>query len=218
MASLATAYNAYSFTNALPLTSSDLSTPSLPSNQPQATTTTTNPPVAGSQGDAWQALVDALSQERRLELLGKARELASATRCAGFSKSRTVAELDTCIAHASQLPSSPTAKFFMLRAAFGDNRFSFRHGNWTYPATPHGDCTRRTVLRSDGTIGFESVCDGPYVPTDNPWRPVGIRGAYKKAELVSLVQRVTGTQVDRGIKADAVHAQLAALVVALEQN
>ena len=139
-------------------------------------------------------------------------------RAPGLDKARALAELTEDLFKIPGGTMSPTAKFFLLRGAVGEDKFMFRHGNWSYPATrPSGGGTKRTVMREDGSVGLEpNVADR--VPTDNPWRPIRGRSAYRKPELILLLQRITGTPVDRTLKTDALYARLSELVLPLSQN
>lgn len=138
-------------------------------------------------------------------------------RVSGLDKAKVLAEL-TVDMFAKDAPDiSPTAKFFLLRAVVGKDKFIFRHGNWSYPATSTPVGSKRTVLREDGSVGLESnIADR--IPTDNPWRPLKGRSAYRKPELVDMLQRITGATVDHTMKTDTLYTHLAELVLPLGQN
>ena len=199
-------YNRRSFTAALGLP---------PASASASTSTNTPTPLAITQiqADSWQSLFAGLPSERRLELLIVAWQLITDTRCTGFNKSRALREVESGIENPGQLPTSATAKFFIMKAALGD-KFVFQYGSWIYPAgvDAGGTCT---VLRDDGSIGIERIGPNGFVTTDNPWTPVRGRSAYKKPELVSMMQQL-GAPVNRA-KADVLHAQLLGLVKPLPQ-
>ncbi len=210
--SLQDRYNARSFTRAL-----------ASSTQAAAvaqTNTTSTPPLADIPplADTWLRVASRLPPERQQELLAAARAGVNSMRAPGLDKARALAELTEALFKPAGGTMSPTAKFFLLRAAVGEDKFIFRHGNWSYPATrPSGGGAKRTVVREDGSVGLEpDVADR--VPTDNPWRPVRGRSAYRKPELVLLLQRITGVPVDRTLKTDALYARLSELVLPLNQN
>lgn len=144
-------------------------------------------------------------------------QLVHAARCPGLDKSRALNELQIGVCGSGQLAPSPTAKFFILKAAIGD-QFVFRYGDWVYPAdTPENATGNWTVLRGDGSVGTEPITLSCVVATNNPWRPVRGRSAYKKAELVAAVQQITGDSVPHTVKADALYTQLFGRVTPLPQ-
>jgi hypothetical protein len=233
--SLQDRYNTRSFTRALasaaqavavapqpPQTTAPASSPQppqttapAPAPAPPQSNTHHTPPLA----DTWLRVASRLPTERQQELLTGARAAVNTMRAPGLDKARVLAELTEELFKAGGDGTiSPTAKFFLLRAAVGEDKFVFRHGNWSYPATrPSRGGTRRTVVREDGSVGLEPNVEDK-VPTDNPWRPVRGRSAYRKPELVLLLQRITGTPVDRTLKTDALYARLSGLVLPLSQN
>lgn len=170
----------------------------------------------GPEASPWERMFRGLTSQRQQELLTSAVLAVGESKFRGLRKEPLLAELRRGLA--GELPTSESAKFFVMQAAVGGDRFAFRCGNWRYPKQGPGSSVERltATLRADGGIAMEGAPASGCVAIENPWNPLRGRGAYKKPELVGMVQDLFG-EAPQGAKADALYAMLAGQLRPLEQ-
>jgi len=208
MPELLDTYNQYSFSTALPDDRSQSATP--------AVLLPTTPPPLASSDTQWSRMYRGLTAERQRELLEQAVIAVGEVKFRGLHKEPLLAELRRGLA--GELPTSSSAKFFLMQAAIGPDRFVFRCNNWYYPLVhacskfPH----KCTTLKPDGAIAIEQMCHKGCAGIDNPWNPLKGRGAYKKPQLIAMVGQLFG-EVPPRAKADELYAMLVGQFKPLEQ-
>lgn len=151
-----------------------------------------------------------MTKERQIEVIGKAIQQVQESNYRGLRKGSLVAELRRGLKDV--LPTSDSAKFFLMQAAFGCGaNFVFRADRWHWPAfrpdtnwPPH---LKWTALKPDGSIALETPKRGESVGVESPWHPLKARGSYKKPELVEMVRVLVGEMPPKA-KADELYAML----------
>lgn len=157
----------------------------------------------------WAKMIAGMTKERQAEVISKAIQQVQESNYRGLRKGALVAELRQGLK--DELPISDSAKFFMMRAAFNcDYKFMFRSDCWHFPRvhpTVLIPADKWTVLKPDGSIALETPKLGDSVGVESPWHPLKARGAYKKPELMEMVQVLVG-DVSPKTKADELYAML----------
>ncbi len=197
MATLMDEYNRHSFSVALSHAAPAMATA-------PASPTTQTPSSLLASVSPWERMFRGLTLQRQQELLTQAVAAVGDSKFHGLRKDPLLAELHRGLA--GELPTSASAKFFIMQEAVGREEFAFRYGNWEYPKLGTGK-TRCTTLKRDGGIAIESAPSTGCVRIENPWHPLRGRGAYKKPELASMVEALGGAPLP-GAKADALYAML----------
>lgn len=197
-------YDAFSLTTVLKPAAAPAAAPAAPDP---------SPPLAESGASQWEKMFNSLTKERRDEVINKAIQQVQESNYRGLRKGPLVAELRWGLK--GVLPTSGSAKFFLMRAAFdcGAN-FVFQADRWHWPPlrpSMHWPMHHKwTVLKPDGSVVLEkpkergSACT---VGVQSPWHPLKARGAYKKPQLVEMVKVLMG-EVPPKAKAHELYAML----------
>jgi len=212
-------YTAFSLTTMLmPTAPASPLPPSPVTLEAQQVNHITNPLPLASPSDAnistcdtqWSKMFNGMTKDRKAKVIGKAIQQVQELNYRGLRKGPLVAELRRGLK--GVLPTSDSAKFFLMKAAFGcGSLFVFKTDYWHWPCIkPDIDWPSHqkwTVLKADGSIALETPKMEESVGVESPWHPLKARGAYKKPELMQMVRVLIG-DVPPKAKVDELYAML----------